>query len=209
MKNSHQLSVISYQLVSSSFSRVFLVSLLFLPLLFIQGCQSRAIDNGMQAQVVRVVSGQTLEAISRGEAFKVRLSGIEAPDLQQQPWGQAAKQQLEAMVNGKTVTLELDGQPDKFERQWAYVWQNGKLLNEQLLKEGYVLWDGRSRDRKYDDRLEKAQAWARIIGRGVWDVKQPMRQTPAEFRQMAGSGVGGKRAEEAEGEKNQPTTVNR
>jgi micrococcal nuclease len=185
--------------VSSSFSRVFLVSLVFLPLLFIQGCQFRAIDNGMPAQVVRVVSGQTLEAISRGEAFKVRLAGIEAPDIQQQPWGHAAKQQLEATVNGKTVTLELDGQPDKFGRQWAYVWQNGKLLNEQLLKEGYVLWDGRSRDRKYDDRLEKAQAWARIMGRGVWDVKQPMRQTPTEFRQMAG--VGEKRDKEDKGDK--------
>ncbi|WP_317110564.1 thermonuclease family protein [Chroococcidiopsis sp. SAG 2025] len=154
---------------------------------------------------MRVISGQTIEVISADKqhqinpssphsssltphSFKVRLTGIEAPDMQQQPWGPIAKQQLEATVDGKTVTLELDGQPDKYGRQWAYVWQNGKLLNEQLLKEGYVLWDGRSRDRKYDDRLEKAQAWARIIGRGVWDVRQPMRQTPAEFRQMAGVG---------------------
>ncbi|MBE9017113.1 thermonuclease family protein, partial [Chroococcidiopsidales cyanobacterium LEGE 13417] len=42
----------------------------------------------------------------------MRLAGIEAPDIQQQPWGHAAKQQLEATVNSKTVTLELDGQPD-------------------------------------------------------------------------------------------------
>lgn len=176
--------------MSSNFPRlsfIFFVSLVF-PLLFIQGCQTPIISNGMQVQVVRVVSGQTLEAISMGKALKVRLAGIEAPDIQQQPWGQAAKQQLEAMVSGKTATLELDGQPDKFGRHWAYVWQNGKLLNEQLLKEGYVLWDGRSRDREYDDRLEKAQAWARIMGRGVWDSQQPMRQTPAEFRQTAGVG---------------------
>ena len=184
--------------MSSNFPRVFLVFLaLVFPLLFIQGCQSPIISNGIQVQVVRVVSGQTLEATSMGKALKVRLAGIEAPDLQQQPWGQIAKQQLEATISGKTATLELDGQPDKFGRQWAYVWQNGKLLNEQLLKEGYVLWDGRSRDRKYDDRLEKAQAWARIMGRGVWNSKQPMRQTPSEFRQTAG--VGEKRAGGAEG----------
>jgi len=139
-------------------------------------------------QVLRVVSGQTLEAISMGETLRVRLAGIEAPDIQQHPWGQAAKKHLQAMLSNKTATLELDGQPDRFGRQWAYVWQNGKLLNEELLKEGYVLWDGRSPDRKYDDRLEKAQAWGRIMGHGIWNDKQPMRQTPAEFRQSAGVG---------------------
>lgn len=192
MKNSYQLSAIADRSGSRNFSRVSLVFLvplvLILPLLLIQGCQSLAINNGMQAQIVRIVSGQTLEAISMGKALKVRLAGIEAPDIQQQPWGQIAQRQLETMVSGKIVTLELDGSPDKFGRQWAYVWQNDKLLNEQLLKEGYVLWDGRSRDRKYDDRLEKAQAWARIMGRGVWDVKQPMRQTPTEFRHGDGNG---------------------
>jgi micrococcal nuclease len=151
----------------------------------------------MQVQVVRIVNGQTIETTRMGKALRVRLAGIEAPDIQQQPWGQAAKQQLESMVGEKIATIELDGEPDKFGRHWAYVWQDGKLLNEQLLKEGYVLWNGRSSDRKYDDRLEKAQAWGRIMGRGIWDDKQPMRQTPAEFRQSAGvgsreSGVGNK-----------------
>lgn len=138
----------------------------------------------MQVQVMRVVSGQTIEVTSTGKALRVRLAGIEAPDIQQQPWGQAAKQQLQSMIGEKAATIELDEQPDKFGRQWAYVWQNGKLLNEQLLKGGYVLWDGRSHG-KYDDRLERAQAWGRIMGRGIWDDKQPMRQTPAEFRQSA------------------------
>jgi micrococcal nuclease len=137
----------------------------------------------MQVQVVRVISGQTLEVMSMGKALRVRLAGIEAPDIQQQPWGKAAQQQLEAMVGGKTASLQLDGQPDRFGRQWAYVWQDGKLLNEELLKEGYALWDGRSHAPQYDNRLEKAQAWARVMGRGIWDDKQPMRQTPAEFRQ--------------------------
>jgi micrococcal nuclease len=173
----------------STFKLQLQIVFLVLLVLFIQGCQTPTINNGMQVQVVRVVSGQTLEATSMGKVLRVRLVGIEAPDIQQQPWGQAAKQQLETMVSGKTVILELDGQDaDKFGRQWAYVWQNGKLLNEQLLQAGYVLWDGRSHNHKYDERLFQAQAWARIMGRGIWDTKQPMRQTPSEFRQNAGVG---------------------
>lgn len=144
---------------------------------------------------MRVVSGQTLEVQAIGTTPTsnssphpsiVRLVGIDAPDLQQQPWGQAAKQRLEA-ISGKTVLLEFDVQDkDAFGRYLAYVWQDKELLNEQLVKGGYVLWVGRSPNHKYDLQLERAQAWARLMGMGIWQPDQPMRLTPAEFRQTSG-----------------------
>lgn len=141
---------------------------------------------GLQVQVTRVVTGQTLEVTGLGEPrSRVRLVGIEAPDLQQQPWGQAAKEHLQAMIEGKPVLLEFDIQNrDTFGRHLAYVWQNGVLLNEQLVKAGYALVQPRSPNQKYDQRLEQAQEWARLMGQGIWRPEQPMRLTPTQFRNL-------------------------
>jgi micrococcal nuclease len=170
-----------------SFSLFVLLLLLLMLSLWIQGCQSPTVPPGMQVKVAQVLSGQTLEVTSTNEPpemiSRVRLVGIDAPDSQQQPWGQAAKQWLAAMVDGKTVLLEFDVQDkDAFGRHLAYVWQEGVLLNEKLVQEGYALWVPRSPNHKYDQRLERAQAWARLMGQGIWDPDRPMRLTPAEFR---------------------------
>jgi micrococcal nuclease len=168
---------------------LFLLLLLLLMLsLWIQGCQPTKMPPGMQVNVTQVVSGQTIEVAGAGEQpSRVRLVGIEAPDLQQQPWGQAAKQRLAAMINGRNVLLEFDIQEkDAFGRYLAYVWQDSVLLNEQLVKDGYVLWVARSPNHKYDQRLERAQAWARLLGQGIWNPDRPMRLAPAQFRRTSG-----------------------
>lgn len=145
---------------------------------------------GVEVGVARVVSGQTLEVTGTGEqparATRVRLVGIDAPDLQQHPWGRAAKQRLEAMIGGGTVILEFDVEKkDSFGRRLAYVWKNGVLLNEQLVAEGYVLSVPQALSHhKYDQRLTRAQEWARLMGQGIWNPKQPMRLTPTEFRRQ-------------------------
>jgi micrococcal nuclease len=156
---------------------------------------------GLEVKVTRVVSGQTLEVtgidkqpetfspLAPRPSMQVRLVGIDAPNLQQQPWGQAAKERLEAMIGGRPVLLEFDVQDkDTFGRRLAYVWQDGVLLNEKLVREGHVLWVKRSPNHKYDQRLARAQEWARLMGLGVWNPEQPMRLTPAEFRASRGEG---------------------
>lgn len=174
-----------------SLGLLFLVLLLLSLSFWLQGCQSKTMPQGMQVKVVRVLSGQTLEVKNidpkitssfSDSSLKVRLVGIDAPSKQQQPWGEAVVQRL-AMMDGKTVMLEFDTQQqDSFGRHLAYVWEDGELLNEQLIKEGYALWSTRSPNLKYDRRLENAQAWAKLMGVGIWNPEKPMRLTPAEFR---------------------------
>jgi micrococcal nuclease len=161
-------------------------------LLLVVACQprSKSSENAqLQVKVAQVVSGQTLEVLGMGDQpnliSQVRLLGIDAPDLQQRPWGNAAKEHLQALIKGDSVTLEFDveGQ-DKFGRTLAYVWKDKVLLNEQLVKQGQALFVGRSPNHKYDRRLERAQQWARIMGLGIWNPEKPMRFTPAEFRRQ-------------------------
>lgn len=163
------------------------ITLFLLPLLLLlQSCQSATKPQGLEVKVTGVVSGQTLEVTSSERSLsRVRLIGIDAPDLQQQPWGQAAKERLEAIALNQFVLLEFDVQDqDTFGRRIAYVWQDEVLVNEKLVAEGYVLILPRSPNNKYDQRLERAQEWARLMGRGIWNPEKPMRLTPAQFRRQ-------------------------
>jgi micrococcal nuclease len=156
-------------------------------LLLLGGCQSKTKPAGQQVQVLRVVSGQALEVADIGNQSKltmrVRLIGVDAPHPRQQPWGPAAKKRLEELIQGKPVLIESDVElKDKFDRQLAYVWQDGVLLNEKLLAEGHVLFESQSQNNKYDERLELAQDKARVLALGIWNPEKPMRQSPSEFR---------------------------
>ncbi|MBW4648003.1 MAG: thermonuclease family protein [Kastovskya adunca ATA6-11-RM4] len=185
--------------------------------LLLVGCQPQGAPKGTVVKVQRVLSGQTLEVVDTSQQppliQQVRLLSIEAPDLQQQPWGPAAKNHLERMiskVSGQQFVLQsvlLQTDPlfkDKYGRQLAYVWHDGVLINEQLAAEGYVLAAPRSdysavtpienmaveekRSRlynsKYDRRIVRAEEKARILGKGLWNPLEPMRLTPSEFRQQ-------------------------
>lgn len=162
-------------------------------LLLLVSCQAKAKleSNQAQVKVARVVSGQSLEVLGMAEQpnliSQVRLIGVDAPDLRQRPWGDEARSELENLIGGaeKTVTLEFDIEAkDKIGRTLAYVWKDKNLLNEQIVKQGYALFVGRSPNHKYDQRLEHAQQWARIMGQGIWNPEKPMRLTPAEFRRL-------------------------
>ena len=153
------------------------------------GCQSTDTPQGETLKVQRVLSGQTLEIVApqnqTGSNIRVQLIGVSAPDLRQRPWGELAKERLQEMIGEKPVLLESDLEPkDQFDRQLAYVWQDGKLLNEQLLLEGQALFQPRSLNRKYDERLERAQEYARVMGLGIWNSDQPLRLPPEQFRQQ-------------------------
>jgi micrococcal nuclease len=166
------------------------IAFLLCCLLLLVACQSqRPVDENkrVQAKVVQVVSGQTLEVVGIAEQptliSHVRLLSIDAPDLQQRPWGDQAKEHLETLIGEQPVKIEFDLEAqDKFGRTLAYVWKDEVLLNEQLVKDGYALFVARSPNHKYDLRLERAQQWARLMGYGIWNPEKPMRLTPGEFR---------------------------
>jgi micrococcal nuclease len=161
--------------------------------LLLVGCQATRHPNTISVQVQRVLSGQTLEVFNPAQQptviWRVRLIGIEAPDMKQQPWGVLAKNRLEQLLTSKNgqqvILLEPDQQQQDIYKRWlAYVWRNDVLINEQLVKEGYVLAAPRLPNKKYDSKLMRAQEYARLMGYGIWNPDQPMRLTPAEFRRQ-------------------------
>jgi micrococcal nuclease len=163
--------------------RLIFISLICCYLLLV-GCQTHHNVSGLSGKVQRVISGQTLEVFiaKYNKLQKVRLIGIEAPDLKQIPWGLNAKSKLSEWLKNEDVVLEI-GSPeeDKFGRQLAYVWHNGELINEKLIKEGYVL-NALEYEHKYSDIYQRASEYARLMQYGIWDHNEPLRETPSEFR---------------------------
>lgn len=151
------------------------------------GCQNSDLPSTITAKVKRIVSGQTIEvwlnqADHSSSKETVRIIGINAPDLQQSPWGKAAQQKLEQLISPKvsTIQLQLEKQ-DRFNRYLAHVWHDDTLISEQLVKEGYVLADT-NYPNQYSQRLWYAQEYARLMGYGIWNPQQPMRESPDQFR---------------------------
>src|SRR5918992_2578300 len=89
----------------------------------------------------------TFQRISDGDSFRcadgrrIRLIGIDSPELQQQPFGPQAQRALLALLPlGATVRLETDAsQRDRFGRELAYVWTGTTLVNEVLVREGWAV----------------------------------------------------------------------
>ncbi len=148
--------------------------------------------NLLSGEVTRVVSGQTVEVLLTGtsEVTKVRITGIDAPDLRQSPWGEAAKARLTELVMGLPITLESESPSkdaanalsrDRFNRINAHLWQSETLISQQLVKEGCVLANT-SYPHSYSKLLMYAQEYARLMGYGIWHPNQAMRYTPSQFR---------------------------
>jgi len=130
----------------------------------------------LSAPVVGVHDGDTLAVQLYGETTRVRLHGIDAPELKQ-PSGHESQAYLERLVLGKTVQLETHGE-DRYGRMIAVVWLDGKSVNQQMVRAGWAWWF-----QKYapdDAVLKKLEAEARAAKRGLWGIGDPV--PPWEFR---------------------------
>ena len=149
--------------------------------------------NLVSARVTRVISGQTVEVLltDTSEVMKVRIIGIDAPDLRQDPWGEVAKNRLIELVMAMPVELELETESDRpvnelrdrFNRLPAHIWQNQTLIGQQLVESGCVLAND-SYEHKYSKLMQESQEYARALGYGIWNPQQAMRYTPSQFRSM-------------------------
>ncbi|MGA1408814.1 MAG: thermonuclease family protein [Prochlorotrichaceae cyanobacterium] len=173
--------------------------------LTLSSCQTLPMPKkGYWMNVQEVVNGNTLEAIGveaiggefpdwQGQRVRIRLIGIDAPDLDQDPWGKAAQQFVAEQVglgsssrlppSDRLVLLSFDTQiQDGYDRLLAYVWTDQGLLNETIVAAGQALANSYFPNVRYEEVLGNAQHKARLLGLGIWDPEQPLRESPAEFR---------------------------
>ena len=129
--------------------------------------------------VVGIHDGDTLRLRTGTATIKVRLFGIDAPELGQ-PFSRASREKLSSLTFGKTVTLVPHGK-DTYGRQLADVLlDDGTNVNQEMVRSGMTYYFRRYARSKELERIENE---ARRERRGVWghDAMVP----PWEYRRRA------------------------
>ncbi|MGL5940800.1 MAG: thermonuclease family protein [Waterburya sp.] len=175
------------------------VIIIYCCLVWLFGCSSQSSQvNLVSGTVTKVNSGQTIEVVltksSQALSFhgkvpmtetskvaKIRITGIDAPDLRQSPWGKKAQQRLTELVMGLPIQLAIETSHDRYQRLNAHIWQDKTLVSQQLVTEGCVLANT-SYHHDYSKLLIDAQEYARLMGYGIWNPQEAMRHTPGQFR---------------------------
>jgi micrococcal nuclease len=128
---------------------------------------------------VGISDGDTIRVMQGSNETKIRLYGIDCPELGQD-FGAKARRFTGRMVFGKTVTVE-DVDWDQYGRLVAWVWVDGQSLNKELLRAGLAWWYKYYAPR--DTELGVLEAKARKERLGLWSHPDPT--PPWEFRRKS------------------------
>jgi len=157
-----------YKTMKKLYRTTFLLVLLF-PLLFSAGQFS--------GKCVRVGDGDTIEVMRHGKAVRVRLFGIDAPELKQDH-GRTARKFLAERIAGKEVRVRIM-EIDQYGRVVGKVYLGDTYINLEIIRAGYAWWYSRYAPNDLDlMTVEKKARAARI---GLWSHPRPSR--PWKWRQ--------------------------
>ncbi len=134
--------------------------------------------------VLEVIDGDTV-IIDHPKTERVRYLGINTPEKLHEnspgdPFSRESTRFNEQLVLGKKITIETDQEKyDPYGRLLAYVFIDGKLVNEELVRKGLARTFFIGPNRKYENRIYKAQKEAQNGKRGIWGDPDKFK-TPGE-----------------------------
>lgn len=142
-------------------------------------------------KVHSVVDGDTVYVEDEaGKKFKVRLTGIDAPE-QNQPYGLASTYHLRELILNKFVLLESKpnkGKPysvDRYKRVLAKVILDGRDINLAQLSSGYA-WHFKRYQKQQSSFDKKSYNEAELNAKknelGLWSEKKPI--APWKWRKI-------------------------
>lgn len=166
---------------------VFLISGLCLLLINLFFPSAKAYDKAFTAQETRIscrlkeiLDGDTITADCHNRYLSIRLTGIDAPEMGQSPWGEQARQALVAIFRrNKAFQLKAHGE-DYYQRQLGIVFIRGQEINLLMLEQGQaVIYKSKDTPKHYA-AAEKA---AKAKGIGIW-AEKGLQQNPREWRRQ-------------------------
>lgn len=117
--------------------------------------------------VGRIIDGDTFILT---DGIKVRLLGIDAPDMDEY-CSEYAKQRLTSLISGRTIYMEKDvSETDRYGRLLRYVYIGETFVNFKLVYEGYAWAVTSAPNVKYSSLLADAEKSAEENNRGcLWN----------------------------------------
>jgi micrococcal nuclease len=136
-----------------------------------------AASQRLTGRVVRAVDGDTLEvALDDGPTETVRLIGVDTPetvkpDTAVQCFGPRASAFEHSRVEGRRVRLLTGVEPrDHYGRLLAYVWVDGRLLEDELLRRGLARVLTFHPNDRFAHSFESIAQKAGKAGKGLWNA---------------------------------------
>ena len=130
--------------------------------------------------VQSVYDGDTLTARCPDGEVKVRMFGIDAPEMKQEPWGANSRDALRSLLPRRdSVQLRVQDR-DRYGRTVAQVFVGERDVGLEMVRQGRaVMYE------QYNDSpaYRQAQAEARQARRGIWE-KPGGQQDPATWRRL-------------------------
>ena len=129
-------------------------------------------------QVIGITDGDTITVLVDKTSHKIRLEGIDCPEIGQ-PFSSVARKFISSMCFEKEVTVRVAGS-DRYNRTLGEVIVDGQNVNRELVNAGLAWWY-----HKYSDDIELAKHHlkAREENRGLWDHKKPI--PPWKWRRLS------------------------
>lgn len=137
----------------------------------------KSYDNSKHQYTVKhVIDGDTIE-LSNGD--KVRYIGVDTPEIRERkgsewvykplPYAEDARDFNKMLVEHKSVRLEYDVQKkDRYSRILAYVYVDDKMINLEMVKQGFAMIYTYPPNVRYTQRFVEAQKEAMDNKKGLW-----------------------------------------
>ncbi len=131
-------------------------------------------NQGVLAQVVRVVDGDTIKVEINGQKYTIRYVGMDtpetvAPNRPVEYMGPEASAKNKALVAGKQVILVKDiSETDKYGRLLRFVIADGVFVNRELVRLGYAQTITSPPDISCKDTFREVEKQAKEQQIGLW-----------------------------------------
>lgn len=124
----------------------------------------------IEGKIINVIDGDTCTILTtNNKKIKIRLYGIDAPELSQE-YGVKAAKILQALILQQNIRASILKR-DKYRRSIAKIYLADLYINQLLLKIG-VAWHYKKYSR--DSDLAKAEQTAILNHIGLWQNKSPI-----------------------------------
>lgn len=163
--------------------RVLLFLLVFVLSVLCAGCDGeKHVKNGFKpvqlvGECVYVYDGDTVLVDAAGKKTKIRLFGIDAPELSQE-FGDKSRALLSRLIEKKKVTVSVTGE-DKYGRLIGVIFVDGMDVNALMLKNG-AAWHYKDFDRSAE--YAELESLARKERLGLWATRSIM--APWDYRKQ-------------------------
>lgn len=143
----------------------------------INGIVVKGDETKYPVKFLRKADGDTITVLFNQQELTIRYLNVDTPETVKpntppQPFGKEASAANEGILKrAKKVEIEFDvgEKKDKYDRALAYVYADGKMMQEILLKEGLAQIEYvKEPNTRYLDKLKKAENQAKANKKNIW-----------------------------------------